>query len=44
MITSHKGLDFLKGTVITTNFSWRNAIQPPLFWFSKPALFAASGL
>ena len=21
-----------------------NAIQPPLFWFSKPALFATSGL
>ena len=22
----------------------QNAIQPPLFWFSKPALFATSGL
>ena len=26
------------------NFSWQNAIQLPLFWFSKPALFATSGL
>ena len=26
------------------NFSSQNAIQPPLFWFSKPALFATSGL
>ena len=23
---------------------YQNAIQPPLFWFSKPALFATSGL
>ena len=23
---------------------YRNAIQPPLFWFSKPALFATCGL
>ena len=22
----------------------QNVIQPPLFWFSKPALFATSGL
>ena len=22
----------------------QNAIQPPFFWFSKPALFATSGL
>ena len=26
------------------NFSWQNVIQPPLFWFSKLALFATSGL
>ena len=26
------------------NFGLQNAIQPPLFWFSKPALFATSGL
>ena len=26
------------------NFSWQNAIQRPLFWFSKPVLFATSGL
>ena len=26
------------------NLSQRNAIQPPLFWFSKPALVATSGL
>ena len=26
------------------NFSWQNAIQLPLFWFSKTALFATSGL
>ena len=25
-------------------FSLQNAIQPPLVWFSKPALFATSGL
>ena len=24
--------------------SKQNVIQPPLFWFSKPALFATSGL
>ena len=26
------------------NFSQQNAIQLPLFWFSKPGLFATSGL
>ena len=26
------------------NFSQQNTIQPPLFWFSKLALFATSGL
>ena len=26
------------------NFSRQKAIQPPLIWFSKPALFATSGL
>ena len=28
----------------TKHLSLVKAIQPPLFWFSKPALFAASGL
>ena len=26
------------------NLSQQNAIQPPLLWFSKPVLFATSGL
>ena len=26
----------------TNKFSLQNAIYPPLFWFSKPALFATS--
>ena len=34
-----------RGIIFFNNFiSQRNAIQPPLFWFSKPALFATSGL
>ena len=28
----------------TIQLSLVKAIQPPLFWFSKPALFATSGL
>ena len=27
-----------------TLISYQNAIQPPLFWFLKPTLFATSGL
>ena len=27
-----------------TTFAIKNAIQPPLFWFSKPALYATNGL
>ena len=27
-----------------TTLASKNAIQPPLFWFSKPALFATGGL
>ena len=26
------------------NFGQQNVIQPPLFWFLKPVLFATSGL
>ena len=27
-----------------TTLAIKNAIQPPLFWFSKPALYATNGL
>ena len=27
-----------------TSLASKNIVQPPLFWFSKPALFATSGL
>ena len=27
-----------------TTLASENAIHPPLFWFSKPALFATSGI